>query len=232
MNDVVSHIFQPDFNNNTGFFNGQGITIGGVKFTDFSYANGSCHGLSISLSNIGTPRQVKNGLTAAANGNDSALDKMNKPIGMLFVNWNGAVIKNGNFTSGDDIVISDTPEFLAIFNNISSVVYEHVYKESLIENRIPLTVLVTQNVSGSTPIVIKKVGYGLNEKEVADVIYINTGNTSVTLTITNNESVQDNSGCKFKIPNPVIGFTITIPQNGYGEISFVRMGTTIYARGI
>lgn len=230
MNNIVSHVYANDYNNNTKFFNGEGITINGVKFTDFSYSQHACHGLSVSVSNISTPSQLKRALTAASTTDPSTLDKVNKPLGMLFINWNGALITNGNFNTGENVIISDTPEFLAIFNNITSVVYEHVYQESLIENRVPLTVLIENNVSGQTA--VKSVGYTLKEKEVADVIYKNTSNNSVEITIANNDNVQDNSGCKFKIPNPAIGFTLNVAPNGYGEISFVRIGTSIYARGI
>ena len=75
MNNIVSHVYANGYDNNTRFFNGEGITINGVKFTDFSYSRNACHGLSVSVSNISTPTQLKRALTTASTTDPSSLDK-------------------------------------------------------------------------------------------------------------------------------------------------------------
>ena len=224
---ITSHVFSTTYNNNSGMFNGQGITVNGVKFTDFSYINGkNPQGVYNSLSNQTAYINVVRALQ------DNRLDSLNKMLGIVFINWNGAVIKNGNFVTGEDITISTSPEFLAIFNNIATVTYENVYLESKITNRVPLTVLITQSLNRTPDYPIKVIGYGnIKEKEVVDVIYENTSSSTISISIVNNSNVEDVEGCKFRVPNP-LGLTINIPGNGYAEISFLRIGNTIFARGV
>ena len=221
---ITSHVFSNNYNNNSGMFGGQGVTINGVKFTDFSFAAKTTQGVYNSLSNQTVPSTLMRLMQA------NSLDSMNKLLSMMFINWNGAIIKNGNFTTGEDITISTTPEFLAIFNNIATVTYENVYLESKIQNRVGLNVLITKTVNINTPISI--VGYpSIKENEVVDVIYENTSSSNIVISITNNSNVGDVTGCKFRVPNP-LGLSISVPGNGYAEISFLRIGNTIFARGV
>ena len=127
---ITSHVFSNNYNNNSGMFGGQGVTINGVKFTDFSFAAKTTQGVYNSLSNQTVPSTLMRLMQA------NSLDSMNKLLSMMFINWNGAIINNGNFATGEDITISTTPEFLAIFNNIATVTYENIYLESNQRNSI------------------------------------------------------------------------------------------------
>ena len=59
--------------------------------------------------------------------------------------------------------------------------------------------------------------------EEIDVIYVNTANSAVTVTIAHSSTVKTPNGSDI---------TITIPVGGYGEASFANIGGTIYARGV
>ena len=123
MNTITSHVFKQGWNNNSGYFGGNGVTIKGVKFTDFSYTSQRARSVNYSIMNLVNNNTL---ITALSGGQ---LDVCNKMLSMMWINWNGAIIKKGNFATGEDVVISDTPEFLAIFNNISEAVYENIIVE-------------------------------------------------------------------------------------------------------
>lgn len=105
-------------------------TIEGVKFTDFSaypgksgkpaYGNIKYSLAPISELNINKALRL------------NKLDEMNHIMSMLFINWNGAEIKNGNLENGNTKVISTTPEFLSIFQNLCIKVYENLKKSKTI----------------------------------------------------------------------------------------------------
>lgn len=223
MNTITSHVFKSGYNNNTGFFGGNGVTINGVKFTDFSYA-GSKTAKSVNYSIM----NLVNNNTLITNLSAGTLDTCNKMLSMMWINWNGAIIKKGNFGNGEDVVISDTPEFLAIFNNISEAVYEHIVVEETIADKVGLMRYKVE--SSSVDLTINSSGVSLKDNESIIRVINNTGNSAISVSITNGATDSMNSGCTFKIPNPA-GLTISIPKNGFGEISLIRKGNYIYARG-
>lgn len=182
---------------------------------------------------------VEGGLRAYAN-NSANIDHMNKILSMMYINWNGAEIEHGDFETGDNYIISTTPEFLSIFNNVSSLLYNNVVKYIQINNRIKRQKITYMNVSGvsngSTEITTanafsSSIGNKLKDYEVVNIIYINTSNNQVLISIVNGDSVPGISGATFKVPNGEAIYVMVAP-NGFGEISYLRRDNIIYARGL
>lgn len=244
MNTIVSHVFKQGYNNNAGYFAtntntdksaemngvvlGRGIKIKGVSFVDFSYSNQKpSRAVNYSIMNLIHNNSLVNAL------NNGTLDVCNKMISMMWINWNGAIIKKGNFANGEDVIVSDTPEFLAIFNNISEAVYDNIIVEQNITDKIGL--FLFNAIQQSSSVVINSTNRAIKDNENMTLIIENTGNAPITITVNNNASVADldnvMTNCVFKVPNPA-GLSISIPVGGYGELNFLRKGNFIYTRGV
>ena len=231
-----SHTYPSNYKNNSNWFNGTGVIINGVKFNDFSFFNGrplapvkgALYSPTGEERTPPTTPNIQNVLQKYANGTGS-IDHMNKITSMMEVNWNGAEITRGDFNSGETYEISTTPEFLSIFNNITSLLYTNVTKYLLINNRIKCNKVKKITISSNTP--VTEIGETLNDYEVLNIIYDNTENKEILITINHNVNVTDNSGCKFIVPNGSALYVMIQPY-GFGEISFMRRGTKIYTRGM
>lgn len=231
--------------NNTGWFGEKGviststgIEIKGVKFHDFSYMYGdkgvkAVNGALIApLNNQGvTPSnaQIQTALTNYANGTDN-IDHLNKLFSMVYTNWNGAEIVHGDFATGNNYIISTTPEFLSIFNSISEKVYDEIIVKTLYIERIIRQKAITQSINATTNITGLS-GIVINDKEIVNIMYLNSTANEIFITINNNITLSNLNTCKFKVPDGN-QLAITIQPYGFGEISYMRIGTTIYARGI
>jgi hypothetical protein len=233
---MKSHIFyNNNYNNNTGFFHENGVVIKGVRFHDFSYmykdvkaVNGPIISTLSEAAVTPTSAQIQQALTDYANGR-SNIDHMNKIYSMMWTNWNGAEITKGDFATGENYLISDTPEFLSIFNAISTAVYDEIIYKNTFIDRIKRQKAITKTVNATAA--VTSVGKVIDNKEIINVIYVNSTANEVFLTIENNITVTDNNTCKFKVPNGT-QLAITVQPYGFGEISYLRYDNTIYARGI
>jgi len=213
-----------------------GKEINGVVYTDISTHLGKGLG---GYTNAFTNLSESSFRRLMANGDpswDRPLDLCNKGLGILFINWNGAIIENGNLENGNDKVISDSSEFLSIFNKLCTLVYNNIVVENSYTNKLNRSYVTTVDIAEdvnhayhvpNTP--------ALGNKEVWDIIYINTNTENeVTITVPQNSSHSDNSaipeGCLLKVPDGDT-LTVVIPVGGYAELNYLRIGNNIYVRG-
>ena len=63
----------------------------------------------------------------------------------------------------------------------------------------------------------------LADGEQRTVLYVNNGSTDYTVDISTSSSYVTPDGN---------GISLTIPNNGYAEVNFLKVGSTIYVRGI
>ncbi len=231
-----SHVYANNYKNNSNYFDGEGVIINGIKFNDFSFYAGRNVGpvYGSILSPTGEQRVppsilgIQNAIQAYANGTGN-IDHLNKITPMMYVNWNGAEITRGDFESGETYEISTTPEFLSIFNNVTSILYERVAKYLKIDNRIKRNKVKKVTINNDTT--LTSISETLNDYEVLNIIYDNTENKEILITVNHNVNATDNSGCNFIVPNGSALYVMIQPY-GFGEISFMRRGTKIYVRGM
>lgn len=108
------------WHNNTGW---DPMFVEGVNFTDFSFVGDKGYQQALkTLTPLKTERSIKSAIKT------NQLDLLNHLYSMIFINWNGAEIKNGNLENGNTKVISSTPEFLSIFQNLCIKVYNNLKK--------------------------------------------------------------------------------------------------------
>lgn len=256
-----------------GYYNNLGFSTpikffgdNGVEFHDFSiyegapppYGNskpiGAVEGTLMPSDTGLTPSQLKIQNTIKGYTVHSAknIDNLNKIISAMFLNWNGALIKYGNFNTGENVIISTTPEFLAIFNNITSTLYDKVVKYLNITNRIKrqkfITSILPSNITGSNPLEITNIvnyvntNHLDNDYEILNVLYINNDSYEKLITIANNIQQNDtNNSYISKVPDGE-KLKIMVRPGGFGELSLMRLpnGTAsngkplsvIYFRGV
>lgn len=78
-----------------------------------------------------------------------------------------------------------------------------------------------QNVSVSSDLSNQTCPFTLAEGQQGTVIYTNSGSTARTVTISTAYSTPDGNQ-----------ISLTVPAGGYSEVSYLKIGTTIYARGV
>jgi hypothetical protein len=178
-------------------------------------------------------------LRAYANSSKN-IDHMNKILSMMYMNWNGAEIEHGDFETGNNYIISSTPEFLYIFNRITELLYNNVTKYHQINNRIRRQKITYVNVAGNaagtnnsntSAAFPSSVGSKLNDYEILNIVYVNTSAYEHLISIPQNDSVPGISGATFKTPDGV-GVYVMVSPNGFGEISFLRRDNIVYVRGL
>ena len=244
INTIVSHEFTQQYHNNAQLYNESPKSIGVISFHDFSYAGydertgkGDAKPVAGTIMTIVSKRYITAALDALNSPDPEVkkgFDQMNKLMSMMWINWNGAEITHGNWATGGSTIISTTPEFLLLFDNVVTAGYEY-YKETNIANRIVRSkskvVNINSNVSNLTP---GDPTFG--DHEVWDIIYENTDqNNEYTITYVNNTTISSNElsgNVKFKVPGGSENLVIVVPPGGYGEVSFLRIGSNIYVRGV
>ena len=224
----------------TDEINWKGTNIIGKEINGIVYTDISTHlGKTLGGYNNAYANMSETSFRRLLNGGDSwnhPLDLCNKGLGILFINWNGAIIEKGNLENGNDKIISDSSEFLSIFNKLCTLVYDNIVVEKSYANRINRSYVTTIETSidinyaynvPNTP--------ALGDKEIWDIIYINTNTTDeVTITIPQNSTHSNNNsipeGCTLKVPDGEM-LTVVIPVGGYIELNYLRIGNNIYVRG-
>lgn len=213
-----------------------GKEINGVVYTDISTHLGKGLGgytnAFTNLSEVSFRRLITNGDSSW----DRPLDMCNKGLGILFINWNGAIIEKGNLETGADKVISDSSEFLSIFNKLCTLVYNNIVVENSYTNKLNRSYVTTVNIATDVNHAYHVPNQPvLGDREIWDIIYINTNTTDeVTITIPQDSSHSDNNaipeGCTLKVPDGEM-LTVVIPVGGYAELNYLRIGNNIYVRG-
>lgn len=107
------------YDNNSKF---PSFKIDGVNFTDFSYEGSGYEQGFFTFVPLNSAGNMQRAIL------NNELDAINHLYSMLFINWNGAEIENGNLENGNTKVISSTPEFLSIFQNLCKKVYNNLKK--------------------------------------------------------------------------------------------------------
>ena len=240
-----SHTYSSNYKNNSNWFNGKGVIISGVKFNDFSFFNdrplapvkGALYSPTGEERIQPTTPNIQNVLQKYANGTGS-IDHMNKITSMMFINWNGAEITRGDFDSGETYEISTTPEFLSIFNNVTTILYENVAKYLKIDNRIKrqivdhITTARNMTLGPNEPVGDNIMHWDdIEEYTINNLIISNTTNNEILITVNQGTLTTLSNTLEFKTPSGS-GLYVMIRPYGFGEISFMRKGTKIYARGM
>lgn len=130
MADIEYQIEYPTHSGNYNYNNNHNLAsyeFNNVTFTDFSsYRKQGWEAVSRSVANVGTPNALDRALETAD------LDRINHVMSMIMVNWNGAKIKHGNIDNGNWKIISSTPEFLEIFQNLCIKAFNNLGKSKTI----------------------------------------------------------------------------------------------------
>lgn len=113
--------------------------------------------------------------------------------------------------------MANNKKYFTVFNNGVEDLY---VKDEEAQSSIA-SLMQVQSVSLSTDLSDQTCPFTLSAGEQGTVIYTNSGSTARTVTISTTYSTPDGQQ-----------ISLTVPVGGYAEVSYLKIGSTIYARGV
>lgn len=110
-----------------------------------------------------------------------------------------------------------TKKYISIINKNGDDIF---VKDTEAQSSIA-SLMQVQSVSLSTDLSDQTCPFTLNAGDQGTVIYTNSGSSARTVTINTAYSTPDGNQ-----------ISLTVPAGGYSEVNYLKIGTTIYARGV